>query len=132
MRIRLFSLFCLSWLVVVPLSRVRAADTFVWSTNKNIVSADIKSSDLISVLERIAGATHWKVFLEPGTRHSVSTKFKDLPPNEALRLLLGDVNFAVLPGVTTNSDARLYVFRTRMAKATQAVIAARDPNHGRI
>lgn len=129
MRIRIVSLFCLS-LLALALPCAHAADTFEWSTNKNSVSADIKSSDLISVLEKIAGVTHWKVFLEPGTTHSVSTKFKDLPPNEALHLLLGDVNFAVLPA--TNSTSTLYVFRTRMQRATQAVIAARDPNHGRI
>jgi len=129
MRSRILFLFCLS-LLAVPLSNARAADSFDWRTNKNLVSADIKSSDLMTVLERIAGATHWKVYLEPGTIHPVSTKFKDLPPNEALRLLLGDVNFAVLPG--TNSESTLYVFRTRMQRATQAIVAARDPNHGRI
>src|ERR1044071_9037156 len=127
MRSRILFLFCLP-LLLVPLSGARAADSFDWRTNKNLVSADIKSSDLMTVLEKIAAVTHLKVYLEPGTTHAVSTKFKDLAPNEALRLLLGDVNFAVLPG--TNSESTLYVFRTRMQKATQAIVAARDPNHG--
>src|SRR3954471_8489908 len=100
---RIAFLLCLS-IALVSLSRpARAADTFQWRTNQNLVSADIKSSDLLTVLEKIVAVTHWKVFLEPGTTHAVSTKFKDLPPGEALRLLLGDVNFAVVPGTNSSS-----------------------------
>jgi thermitase len=100
-------------------TRTFAADTLNWQTNQNRVSADIKSSELLQVLETIAGKTGWKVFVEPETLHTVSVKFKDLPPGEALHLLLGDVNFALLPG--TNSSHRLYVFRTTMQRATQQV-----------
>jgi hypothetical protein len=98
---------------------VFAADTFAWRTNENLVSADIKDSDLRAVLEKVASVTGWKVFVEPQTAHKVSTKFKDLPPGEALHLLLGDVNFALIPG--TNTASRLFVFRTSMRSATQAV-----------
>jgi subtilase family protein/fervidolysin-like protein len=122
---RIVLLLCLSAVLLSSPRSARAADTFRWRTNQNLVSADIKSSDLLTVLEKVVAATHWKVFLEPGTTHAVSTKFKDLPPGEALRLLLGDVNFAVVPGTNSSSASTLYVFRTRMQKATQSVIAAR-------
>ena len=118
--IRVYSwFFCLAILclpALLPL-RVHAADTLDWQTNR--ITADIKSSELLNVLETIAAKTGWKVFVEPETLHKVSAKFKDLPPGEALRLLLGDVNFALLP--STNSSQRLYVFRTTMQHATQAV-----------
>lgn len=99
----------------------RCADTLSWNTNQNRVTADIKSTGLVNVLERIAQKTGWQVFVEPETLHTVSAKFKNLPPGEALPLLLGDVNFALLPA--TNGLSRLYVFRTTRQNATQLVKA---------
>ena len=95
------------------------ADTLNWETNRNRVSADIKSGKLLPLLEQIASVTGWRVFVEPDTTTSVSAKFSNLPPGEALRLLLGDLNFALVPG--TNTSPKLYVFRTVMKNATQAV-----------
>ena len=97
----------------------RGAETLTWNTNRDRVSADLKSTELLQVLERIATATHWQVFVEPDTFHTVSAKFQDLPPGEALHLLLGDVNFALLPA--TNTRPRLYVFRTSRQNATRLV-----------
>src|SRR5262245_34591227 len=74
----------------------RAVETLTWNTNQNRITADIKSGNLFDILEQIAAATRWQVFLEPDTLHEVSAKFTDLPPGEALHLLLGDVNFALL------------------------------------
>src|SRR5258705_12374622 len=54
-----------------------AADTLRWGTNT--VSADIRSTELTTVLERIAAVTGWHVFVEPETLHTVSTKFANLP-----------------------------------------------------
>src|SRR6266436_6837531 len=93
-----------------------AADTLRWGTNR--VSADIKSTELTAVLEKIAGATGWHVFVEPETLHTVSAKFNDVTPGEALHKLLGDVNFFLLPDA---KQPKLYVFRTRMQNATQMV-----------
>jgi hypothetical protein len=89
-----------------------------WNTNANRVSADIRSGQLVPVLEQIAGVTGWSVFVEPEAGHAVSARFNDLPPGEALRLLLGDLNYALLPG-TNNS--RLFVFRTSRQHATHQV-----------
>jgi hypothetical protein len=94
-----------------------------WNTNQNRVTADIKSAQLSSVLSKLSGATGWKVFLEPGTSQKVTTKFRNLPVAEALRLLLADVNFALVP--ETNAPYRLYVFRTGMEEATSIVNAER-------
>src|SRR6266478_3918282 len=72
-----------------------AADVLNWRTNRNLVSADIQQSKLSSVLEQIAAVTSWEIFLEPGTSRTVSAKFKEVKPGEALRLLLADLNFAL-------------------------------------
>lgn len=116
-RVKAFSLGLLLWLAVLAIPV--QAEVFNWNTNKNEVTADLKTGNLRDLLERIAAATHWHVFVEPETLHAVSAKFDRLPPGEALRLLLGDVNFALLPG--TNGAARLFVFRTARQNATQLV-----------
>ena len=74
-----------------------AAGTLNWETNRNRVSADIKAGKLLPLLEQIAAVTRWQVMVEPDTTHTVSAKFSNLPPGEALRLLLGDLNFALVP-----------------------------------
>ena len=96
--------------------RVNAADTLRWGTNT--VSADIKSTDLTTVLEKIAAATGWHVYVEPETLHTVSAKFTDVSPGDALHKLLGDVNFFLLPDA---KQPKLYVFRTKMQNATRMV-----------
>jgi hypothetical protein len=108
--------FALALLTVAP---AWAADTLNWETNRNRVSADIKAGKLIPLLEQIASATRWHVFVEPDTGRSISAKFTNLPPGEALRLLLGDLSFALVP--ETNASPKLFVFRTVMKNATQLV-----------
>src|SRR5690242_11026284 len=52
---------------------LKGADTLRWGTNS--VSADIRSMELMTVLEKISGVTGWHVFVEPETLHTVSAKF---------------------------------------------------------
>src|SRR5258708_34118627 len=102
-------------------ARVAATDSLSWQTKQNKVAAEISTWNLPKVLEKIAGATGWQIYVEPETERRVSTKFKDRPPGEALRLLLGDLSFALLP--PTNGPARLFVFRTTIKEATQLIVA---------
>jgi len=120
---RLLSARLLVVVAWVALFSAKGGDTLNWNTNQSRVSADIENGELLKVLEQLATVTRWQVFVEPETFHTVSTKFKDLPPGEALHLLLGDVNFALLPA--TNSSPRLYVFRTGRQNATQLVSPAK-------
>jgi hypothetical protein len=111
----------------------RAADTFNWETNRNRVTADIKAGRLLPLLEQIASVTGWRVFVEPDTTHTISAKFSSLPPGEALHLLLGNLNFALVP--QTNASPKLFVFRTVMKNATQLVRpinAAEDRPKGKL
>jgi hypothetical protein len=96
-----------------------------WNTNRNSVTADVRSGKLERVLQQVAQATGWRVFVEPDTSHTVSAKFENVSPGEALRKLLGDLNFALVPG--TNTPSRLFVFRTTMLNATLAVAPAKNP-----
>ncbi len=96
----------------------------IWRAAESRVDADIRGWPLDTLLKQVAAKTGWRVFVEPETTHTVSTKFKDLTPGEALRRLLDRLNFAVLP--QSNAPAQLLVFRTSMQDATQAIRAAAD------
>jgi thermitase len=106
-----------------------AADTLNWETKRDRVSADIKSGKLMPLLEQIASVTGWQVFVEPDTVCTISAKFNNLPPGEALHLLLGDLNFALVP--QTNGGPKLVVFRTLMKNATQLVHALNAASSGK-
>lgn len=116
---RLLAFTLLLWVNVLLAASSPAADVLNWRTNNATVSADIKDGKLSWLLEEITAATGWQVFMEPDVSHVVSTKFDNLPQGEALRLLLGDLNFGLIP--TANGHYKLFVFRTTIGSATQAV-----------
>ncbi len=97
-----------------------AADSLDWRARQNQVDADIQSWDLTTLLKKIARQTGWKVYVEKGADTAVSVKFKNLPEDEALRRLLGKLNYSK---DESNGVARLLIFRTLAQAATQAVTA---------
>jgi hypothetical protein len=103
----------------------QAADQLVWQAKQNKVDAQIEASNLRPVLGKIAASTGWQIYLEPDTEHVVSVKFKALPAGEALRMLLGDLNFALLP--QANAATKLFIYRTSLQEATQLIPAVQDP-----
>jgi subtilase family protein/fervidolysin-like protein len=120
--------FWFGLLLVFALSG-RAADTnsLVWHKTTGRVDADIRGEPLWPVLEKIAVAADWRVYVEPGLERNVSAKFSDLPSGDALKMLLGDLSFILMP--QTNAPARLYVFRTVMQNATRLVSAGKSVRH---
>jgi hypothetical protein len=107
----------------------RAAETntnsLVWHRAAGRVDADIHGEPLWPLLEDIAHQTGWHIFVEPGTARVASTKFQELPPDDALRMLLGNLNFAFVP--QTNGPDFLYVFTTSRGNATRPVGANNAP-----
>jgi len=101
-------------------SSAPATDQLSWDVQKGRITADVSQGNLLSILEQIADKTGWQVFVEPEVSCVVSAKFRDLPPGNALPLLLGDLNYALLPSA---GAMRLYVFRTSRDKATQQIRA---------
>jgi hypothetical protein len=102
-----------------------AADTLDWRAKQNQVDADIQTWDLPTLLKKIARQTGWKVYVEKGAAASVSVKFKDLTEDEALRRLLGKLNYSK---DQTNGVSRLFVFNT-VAKAATQVVAAEKKDY---
>ena len=112
------ALVCLAFAAAVS-ARAANTNSLAWHKAADRVDADIRGEALWPLLEQIAEAADWKIFVEPGAEHNASAKFKDLPSGDALKMLLGDLNFALVP--QTNAPALLYVFRTTMKNATKQV-----------
>ena len=110
-----------SCLLLAGILEAGAAETnlLVWNTAAGRVNADIHGEALWPLLEDIAHQTGWHIFVEPGSARNASTKFQDLPPDDALRMLLGKLNFAFVP--QTNGPDFLYVFTTSRGNATRPV-----------
>ncbi len=97
-------------------------NTLVWQKAADRVSADIHNEALWPLLEDIAHQTGWHILVEPGADRLADVKFQNLSGGEALKKLLGDLNFALVP--QTNSPDLLYVFMTTMRAATRPVVTA--------
>jgi hypothetical protein len=98
-----------------------ATDSLVWHGKEGRVDANIESWQLSRLLENIATATGWQVYVQPDAAHDVSAKFNGLSTGDALHSLLGNLNYAVVP--QPNGPSRLYVFRTSQSAATRLVRA---------
>lgn len=116
-------LFLLALLVCAgTAARAAGTNSLVWNPATDLVSADLRGEALWPLLEDIAHQTGWHIFVEPGAARKADVKFSDLPSGEALRKLLGDLNFAFVP--KTNEESHLYVFTTTLRAATQRVSSA--------
>lgn len=98
---------------------ITPANTLDWNTREDRVSANIDSEVLHLTLKKVAAQTDWRIYLEPGTTAKVSAKFANLAPGEALQLLLGDLNYALVPDPA--GKPRLFVFRTTRQAATELI-----------
>ena len=118
--LRKFALIiCLS--AAFSFAAVAQTNLLTWHKADGRVDANIQGEALLPLLKNIAVQTGWHVYLEPGTTHTVSAKFRNRPTGDALKMLFGDLNFAFVPKV--NSVSQLYVFQTQMKNATHLVSA---------
>lgn len=109
-----------------------SADTLKWNVAADRVDATINGWTVPELLEQVATATGWQIFLDPEITNRIPAKFTDKPPGEALRRLLGEYNYALVPA--TGSPARLFVFRKSREQATRAIqpVVAKKTAKGRI
>jgi hypothetical protein len=114
-------IFCLLFTLLAGSGFGAGTNSLVWHKEADRVDADLRGMALWPLLEKIAVGAGWRIYVEPDTTHTTSAKFKNLPSGEALKRLLGDLNFALVP--QTNAVPQLYVFRTVMKNATQPVLA---------
>lgn len=118
------TIICLLMAFCVGAAPVEKAEKnkLTWHKDKERVDADIQTWSLDTTLEKIAAGAGWEVYVEPGAAQKVSTKFSNLPVDDALKKMLGKLSFALLP--QTNGAPRFYVFQTSMGNATRLVARA--------
>lgn len=94
------------------------AQELTWRQDKT-ASANIENKPLTNVLSRLSAVTGWKVFLQPGVSRRVSVQFQNAAHGEALKKMLGDVNYALVP--KSQGSAKLYVYETSLTDATALI-----------
>jgi len=107
------------WLALAVLlapAGLRADDTLVWQADQQTLNANLTKAPLIPALDRLATITGWHIYLEPVPGKTITTRFTGLSRGEAMRILLGDMNYAFVP--QTDGPTKLFVFRTSRDAAT--------------
>ncbi len=118
---RTLLMLLLAAVLLAGASPTHAADSLVWRAAQDRVDADISGWDLPKLLERIAEATGWEVFVEPETKlqRPVSVRFQKLTGGQALDRLLGGLGYGLVP--QSRGPDKLLVFRTSKDGATKPV-----------
>jgi len=96
-----------------------AADALRWDKARDRVDASVETWTVPQMLGRVAAATGWEIYLDPEIKTRVSTKFTNKKQGEALKRLLGEYNYALVPD--TNGSSKFFVFRNTRAEATRAI-----------
>ncbi|HAB17601.1 MAG TPA: S8 family serine peptidase [Verrucomicrobiota bacterium] len=125
----LMGLVVATWLFPFEVDAAPRRAGLKWDAGANRVDGSIPGWPLTQVLARIAGATGWEVYVEPDSDRPIQASFTNLPPVEALRRLLGGLNFSLQPQPT--GAARLYIYSSDRDRATQRIVAE-DTRPGRI
>jgi hypothetical protein len=116
--LRCLTLAGLVWLYGLPVLAAQEG-SIVLRRETGRLDADVRNLPLTNLLERLSAAGRWQVLVEPGLERNASAKFKDMPVSDGLRMLLGNLNFALIP--QTNGVPQLFVFRSTMNSATQLI-----------
>ena len=93
-------------------------------------TVQIEQWPIEKVLQSLSDQGKWEIFVEPDLEMRITTRFKDLKHPEALRRLLSNLNFAVIP--TPGNQSKLLVYKTSSTRAVVRIIptkrlAQREP-----
>ena len=115
--------FLLTWIgLALFLPAAGAANSVVWHPKARTFDMNVRSMGLEQLLGVIKAETGWEVLVEPGLKGRVAVKFGEKPAADAMRLLLGDKRFSLVP--RTKGGTRLLVYESNRRGATQEVAAA--------
>jgi hypothetical protein len=102
-------------------------DQLVWHQASRTFDAQIQSWPVQEMLEKLSKATGWRVYVDTNAQHTVVTRFQGLRTPEALRRLVGELNFSLLP--RTNGPTQLHVFRSSIKDATRLLEPGASTQH---
>ena len=97
-------------------------DRLEWRSD-GTASVQIEQWPLEKVLQSLSDQGRWEILVEPDLQLRVTTRFKDLRHPEALRRLLSEVNFAIIP--TPGSPSKMLVYKTSSTRAVIRIIPTR-------
>lgn len=101
-----------------------AKDGFLgFNVKERKFTAAIDGSGLREVMAKLGSATGWKVYIDPAAQRNVSAQFTNRSSGDALRLLLGGLNFALVP--QDKGAAKLLVFQNSAKDATEFIQPAK-------
>jgi len=112
-------LFCL-----FALNNAEAQDIIIeeslikWNANGK-VTASIENQPLEKILQLLSEQEKWQILVEPGLKLNVTTRFKNLTQTEALRRLLNDVNFVIIP--SKKNQSKMLVYQTSSDNAVRKI-----------
>jgi hypothetical protein len=89
-----------------------------WDANGK-VTASIENQPLEKILQLLSDQEKWQILVEPGLKLNVTTRFKDLTQTEALRRLLNDVNFVIIP--SKRNQSKMLVYQTSSDNAVRKI-----------
>jgi hypothetical protein len=105
--------------LLVTVHAAFAADSLKWDTARDTVEATVETWTVPELLQQVATATRWQIFIDPEITNRIPANFSGKQPGDALRRLLGSYNYALVP--ETNAPAKLFVFRNSRDQATRAI-----------
>lgn len=94
-----------------------------WRKNK-VADGDMVNVPVEKALSRLASLTGWRILLQPGLNQKISAQFQNLSHSDALKLILGDLSYALVP--QPGGGSRLYVYKTSLRDATALVRPDQD------
>ena len=113
----------LTWIgFALLLPAAGGANSVVWHPKARTFDMNVRAMGLEQLLGVIKAETGWEVLVEPGLKGRVGIKFRNKPAADAMRLLLGDKRFSLVP--RTKGGTRLMVYEGNRRGATQQVAAA--------
>ena len=113
------TLLCL--LAVALAGQLKGAAFVHWNSDADQFSAQIEKLPVTKVLGMIRKQTGWKVYLEPGSKITVTAAFTNLSVRESLPKLAAGLNYALIP--KPGGAPRLYVYRTQSDAASDEIEA---------
>jgi hypothetical protein len=111
----------LTALVVLTTVPARASDALLWRKQQDKVDADFNSWSLTKLLTKVSAAAGYTIRVEPGISYVSSTKFRNLTQDQALKRLLGDLNYRK---TVSNGVTEISVYKTTARAATELVKSA--------
>jgi hypothetical protein len=92
----------------------------IWMTPGKNLSAEIRDVELLTVLQSLSKVTGWQIRIQPGAQRQVQVAFQNASLGDALRMLLDDFNFALLPG-GDSAPQQLFIYDSSIREATELI-----------